>query len=383
MENLEIKENKQNEEERKKKVAIILRRRKRRGKKLFLLLLILVMTGIMLTTTTYAWFTSNKTVSVSDVQVNVASKNGIQISADGTNWKSIVQLTDLTGAKATYPGAVNQIPDTTQTIEPVSSALNVDANGQMEMFYGAIENSKLKDSCSTGDGAYTDRATCEAQGGTWTVGTEGQYILTATKETDAHGTTGKYVAFDLFFRVDSQTQVYLTAEGSGVVATGKDTGIKNASRIAFVELGNTASGTTLSTIQGLNAGAGSTVYLWEPNSDIHTASGVSNAKDVYGLDIGTTNQAPLAYSGIKADIAEASNILLGKATETDYSDMFKAIDPTYKTVNGWTGTQEIFTLQAGITKMRIYMWVEGQDVDCENTASGGNIIYSLQITTEG
>ena len=28
------------------------------------------------------------------------------------------------------------------------------------------------------------------------------------------------------------------------------------------------------------------------------------------------------------------------------------------------------------------MWVEGQDVDCENTASGGNIIYSLQITTE-
>ena len=41
-----------------------------------------------------------------------------------------------------------------------------------------------------------------------------------------------------------------------------------------------------------------------------------------------------------------------------------------------------FSLKAGITKMRIYMWVEGQDVDCENTASGGNIIYSLQITTE-
>ena len=28
------------------------------------------------------------------------------------------------------------------------------------------------------------------------------------------------------------------------------------------------------------------------------------------------------------------------------------------------------------------MWVEGQDVDCENGASGGNVTYSLQITSE-
>ena len=28
------------------------------------------------------------------------------------------------------------------------------------------------------------------------------------------------------------------------------------------------------------------------------------------------------------------------------------------------------------------MWIEGQDVDCENNASGGSITYNLQITTE-
>ena len=28
------------------------------------------------------------------------------------------------------------------------------------------------------------------------------------------------------------------------------------------------------------------------------------------------------------------------------------------------------------------MWVEGQDVDCENNASGGNIDFDLQTTTE-
>ena len=26
------------------------------------------------------------------------------------------------------------------------------------------------------------------------------------------------------------------------------------------------------------------------------------------------------------------------------------------------------------------MWVEGQDVDCENYASGGSITYSLQLS---
>lgn len=28
------------------------------------------------------------------------------------------------------------------------------------------------------------------------------------------------------------------------------------------------------------------------------------------------------------------------------------------------------------------MWVEGQDVDCENSASGGNITFDLKISTE-
>ena len=33
-----------------------------------------------------------------------------------------------------------------------------------------------------------------------------------------------------------------------------------------------------------------------------------------------------------------------------------------------------------ITKVRIYFWVEGQDVDCENNASGGDISLKLQFS---
>ena len=41
--------------------------------------------------------------------------------------------------------------------------------------------------------------------------------------------------------------------------------------------------------------------------------------------------------------------------------------------------ENIFTLSAGITKARVYMWIEGQDVDCENTASGTDISFNLQL----
>ena len=51
-----------------------------------------------------------------------------------------------------------------------------------------------------------------------------------------------------------------------------------------------------------------------------------------------------------------------------------------------TGTQtpvpssEFVTLEAGVTKFRVYMWVEGQDVDCEDHASGTDIMYNVQFT---
>ena len=46
-----------------------------------------------------------------------------------------------------------------------------------------------------------------------------------------------------------------------------------------------------------------------------------------------------------------------------------------------TAYQSLMQLQPGITKVRIYMWVEGQDVDCENNASGGSLTFSLQISS--
>ena len=223
------------EEERKKRRE---ERRKRKKYRLLILLLLLFGTGVMLATSTYAWFTSNKTVSVNSLSVSIDAKNGIQISADGTNWKSILKTTDITGAHTTYPTSVNQLPD---ILEPVSTGGVVNATGKLPMYYGTVETS-----------------TSETNGG--------EYILTSKKdvETESNGPTsnGKFIAFDLFFKVATDTNIYLTPNSGVSTSDIADGGIKNASRIAFIVLGNTTDGDTVSNIQALNSGESSPTYIW-------------------------------------------------------------------------------------------------------------------------
>ena len=147
-------------------------------------LLILLLIAILLIASTYAWFTANKTVTVSELEVNVQAKNGLQISADGTNWKSVLDIADLlpTALADTYSTNTNQIPD---SMEPISTIGQV-TTGKLDLFYG---NVAAKD---------------------------GGYALTATKETDTQGTEGRYVAFDIFLRVDQESQIALTPESKVV-----------------------------------------------------------------------------------------------------------------------------------------------------------------------
>ena len=329
---------------------VIAKNKKKRKRHLMFLLLLLFGTGIMLTTSTYAWFTSNQTVAVNTITVNIAARNGIQVSVDGTNWKSIIQTTDIKTASTTYTGAKNQLPS---SLEPVSSALTVGADGLMEMFYGEVAAN------ATGD-----------------------WYLKAQKSTETNGTEGKFIAFDLFIKSDTTTNLYMTPS-SAVTADANDTGIKNASRVAFVMLGNTTLDDTVDKIQALGTtdATGSNVYLWEPNYDVHTTNAISHARDTYGLTIQAGPGAPrVNYDGILAAI-DPDTVKVGEANATQHSAKFKAVTSTYTTTAANADYTQIFGLTAGVTKVRIYMWVEGQDVDCENTASGGNINYDLQFTT--
>lgn len=330
-------------------------KKKKKQRRLLLLLLLLIGTGVFLGTSTYAWFTANQTVSVNPIDVNVATSSGLQISADGQNWKSILTNTDITGAKGNYTAAVNQIPS---LLEPVSTIGEMGSDGKMKMFLGSVSSNE-----------------------------EGNWILSSTQSVETNGSgemaNGKFVAYDIFLSTETAGPVYLTTNSGVTFEDDSDTGIKNATRIAFVTLGHTTSDDTLENIQGLNDGTASPVKIWEPNDDVHTSYGVTNARNTYGIDTLTagTGNDPVAYDGIKDTFTTDEDITLSTANATSHSDKFQTVTPAIQTIEGFDANQELMTLEAGVTKIRVYMWIEGQDVDCENNASGGHIAFNLQFTT--
>ena len=393
-ENILVKKEKNKENQRKKSVFYILMHRDKKGRKGLVLLLFLLLTVVLLSTSVYAWFTANYVVSVTDLDVTVASGSGIQISTDAINWKSLVTSSELLAANSTYADAVNQVPTRVNNgtiLNPVSTVKTV---GTVTGYkYGGELTKSFK-----GLNMYLGNVTNNAQG---------NYILTSTLENDKHGSQGNYLAFDIFIKSDfsESTTLYLTKNTSVKgyeINSGVDTDIEYASRIAIIDEGNTASSSATSTMQSLNAG--STAIFIEPNYDVHTATGVNHASNVYGITTyettaayntaeneSATYQPAVGYSGVKAVIpsnaqdyvtTQATGVKWGDAKAANYASYFdtvtidKLIASNNDTSASGTHT-ELTTLEPGVTKFRIYMWIEGQDIDCENNASGGTVIFNI------
>lgn len=318
---------------------------KRRRK---LLLLSILFTSILLITTTYAWFTANRVVSIDALNVHVQADGGLEVSTDAINWKQVITNDDIKDASKTYPGSENQVP---YQLFPTSTGGNV-SNGKLEMFKGEATN---------------------------TSGTN--YVLVANRsiETNSFGeeSDGSFIVFDIFFKTSNQKDLYLSSNSKITYLGDQSVGIENATRVAFLNEGT--SGDNSNIAQNLNNA--SNAIIWEPNYDVHTTYGVQNALNVYGLHTSTSGAAALPYYGVINDIAARDNVSITEANSNRYPNFFKSVNPNIKTVMNNTNNEQILTLNSGITKLRIYMWIEGQDVDCEDNASYGDISFSLEFTT--
>ncbi|MDD2376716.1 MAG: hypothetical protein PHD15_04880 [Clostridia bacterium] len=314
-------------------------------------LLTLLVTAISLTTSTYAWFTANATVTLGSLDVNVTASNGIQISMDATNWKASLTTADI--QDVAYTGHTNQVP---ASLVPVSSGGVIDAaTGFLNMYKGAVTSNE----------------------------TEGYNILTATKTTEAAdgsgvaGLTGDFIAFDLFIQSADAETLYLTP-GADVIFQDTDVGLKNAARFALLDEGNVAVGSTAAAAQALDGAT--QVIFWEPNADVHTAAGVIAALDVYGITTTTTGPAIASYYGVKAPITALNDVQLDSVDALYFNNLTPSVSPSVQRVAGSTAFTQILSLNAGVTKVRVYAWIEGQDVDCENNASGSDITFNIKIS---
>lgn len=277
---------------------------------------------IALSGVTYAWFTTGNTASVTGLDVNVQTANGIQVSLDAASWRSVITADDIVTAINTnaYSNVVMQLP--AGEIAPVSTAGNV-ADGKLQMFYGEYNK----------DG--TLRSEIEVE------------------QTRTSG--GNFVAFDLFFKSSMDQTLTLNlgdtasyVKGTAALGGSATVGTEKAVRVAFLTMGKADTPAAARGLKDVNE-----VLIWEPNA--------SSRADGVDADAGK-----LAYNGFKAEFDAVAEKELG--------------ENEVAAVETFNESKDLIDLKAGINKIRIYIWLEGQDVDCINNISFGDFTTNLSFS---
>ena len=307
-------------------------------------------TAIMLSFSSFAWLSTNRVLGFQSFNIHIASRGGIEVSVDAVDWKSVMTLTDLIQANRTYPTSTNQIP---RLLRPVSTSGEVE-NGRLRMFSGRA----LYDYASS------------------------NMIIAAERSNEREGfgqnSSGAFIAFDLFFRNQTDMTLFLSP-ASTITPIGQSSGIENALRVAFLKQGTLPSTANLRDIQTMS-GANSSI-IWEPNYERHTESAIAHARDTYGLNI-SNNFNRIIYSGIRNEILSSERISLRGANAYNYPNKFRQVPIDIATRSNFNNLEEIMIINPGITKVRIYIWIEGQDIDCEDNASLGSLLINLQLSAE-
>lgn len=345
------------------------KRTKASQKRLNNLLLILLLSAVLLIMSTYAWFTANRTVNIDNINLHVSTSSGLQISANGKDWKTVLDYQDIKDAYKDYPTVVNQLP---VNLAPTSTALEEDS-GNLKMFYGEIS---------------TDLEP--------TSPTYGKYLLTSTLQTDVNTYSaagdlndngeygsGYYFAFDIFLKdTAGASDLYMQGSIEEDITKTQGKGLENAARLALIKGNSTEDADTPGSVQALTT-AGGEISLWEPNADAHTDKGIANGEDLGWVTPGSLNStgnAPIVYDGVNQEI---SDIELSEATNVHLSGAFTRMNPTWTTDKGETVDLKLKSgLDKGATKYRVYMWIEGQDIDCQNYASGTDLIYNISFSLD-
>lgn len=283
-------------------------------RRILLALIMLIISGISLTTATYAWFTANREVYVDDMNVKATASGGIQISADAVSWSNEVSFDQLKAIET------NVLPENNagKSLMPLTT-IGSQTKGQFDFYLGELDGagSKVK--------------------------------LTAENES----TSNNMLAFDLYFYSASEQTIIF--DDTTEVAT-NDAGLQYSMRVGFLYQGNDDTATP-ATALGLNGGTSSTQKIWEPFAKSHTEQAV--------IQFGATQNQAYTTKGGKTATTDPEYVA------QDSSDHFSEVS-THQTDDGSYPTDVEWVFPAGINKMRVYVWIEGQDVDCEDTASLGN-----------
>lgn len=296
----------------------------------------LIVSAIVLTSSTFAWFSMSKEAKVEQMDLTVSSPEGIQISANASAWTANLTLDDLFNEESTsrykaYDGNANLMP---LNLIPVSSAFRT-FNGTTGTanFFKAVLND------------------------------QGRATVTAVSQSAGNDNNAGLVAFDIFFKVANSTKVYF---GTSEFKDNSKSDILTALRVAFQPLGNTTSTEAADAI-ALKTVSSSTATIYEVDAKNRSADALAAGN--------TTGEVTTKYveSTSAADIVNKDSVLTNSANVTPDCTIVR---------NSAAASEKSFQLKAGVTKMRVYIWVEGNDIDCRNSVAGAALSAALKFTID-
>jgi len=415
-----------------------MKRTKKSQKRTKFLFILIVLTAILSITATYAWFSTQRDVELSNLEVKVETAENLQISLDAENWAQSISIDDMKQLYGTQSDEDAYHADKIQNrnyipteLLPVSTAGTVGtggsgraAVGELEFVKGTINGDKLTgiEKCNETDITFA-AAGADAAAITAKIGTK-----------EDNNKNHPYLAFDMYLRnlsrktltytqadIDADPSDEITADKLGQAKPwdeGRDllylnygsrvwvdsaegqtgTGLENAVRIAFMPYE-----TTVDLIKngsearnGTAADGTEKVSIWEPNDKEHSdyvklnnkrgLTANTEAVETFPVKFATTvvNDINMTSADSGFDTSGLTSITTVKPEyNVTGADATITFDGETTTVTGLVGTKTVAALRTPdgtttlglkpgqITKVRVYLYLEGQDPDCIDMASLG------------
>lgn len=289
----------------------------------------LLVSAIVLTSSTFAWFSMAKRVEVEKMQLNITSPDGVQISANTSAFTTMLTMADFIDEEATtrwkaYEGHTNNFPE---LLRPSSS--NLSLGGSLPKFFeGSVNDADVLSTYAVQD------------------------------------TTGGYVVFDLFVKVSKNETVWWDET---TITCNDNPEVVTAMRMAMVNGGVVNEKAAAEEIVAAIPGnyTNNRVVMFEPDSTNHTATS--------GYESGAS--VPDSYIHTASNNANA-----GRPAGKYYTTTGAGAAQCIRANENNASTTAYFNATAGVNRIRVYLWMEGNDVDCANDVAGATIDFNLVLT---
>ena len=380
------------------------------------LVAMVVLCAVVLAVSTYAWFIGMKTVNLSKFDINIKTTEGLYLSMDGKSWTY-----KLDGVKTaeSYENNTNTFAE--KGLIPMSTVGDMDKeSSRMKLFEKGSLTSTPGGMRLLSSQVKNDKAT----------GKEGEgyvafdlFIKNLSGE-EYYTENNPLNEEAIYLTTNSQVSVLTTGAGQ---EDADKTGIENSIRVGFAQIGRVSAAidneAELGTITGMTCaddtekevtGICRNAQIWEPNDTKHVQNALNwyktsclkrntdgtdvTQKDSYSDacdELSLTQAYPTYAISRRLDIADNVNIYDGTAfntfaaNSTTYQD-YQAADAEAKKAMKlveypyFTDTMKMKTsvdrpqfmslAPNSITKVRVYIWLEGQDIDNYDFAALGNQI---------